>query len=215
LGATADPATPVGNGVSVFEHLDDAYLVTEHAGPHVIFGRGNACPDDLVTAFLVHGTRPSTRRSTCPGAIADDYVPLAPARATAFRTAGEALASAETELDYLPEYYYWDGVTPTGVGCPAGGTLALRAHGALEHFDLTGCAFSAGFAMTGRGSYDTGRDRFELHVRVSDAGPCRLDYVRDGDRTTLGGRCDRWPVTASVPRPLGSRPASERHAVSP
>ena len=53
LGATADPATPVGNGVAVYGRLDDGYLITQQGGPHVIFGRGNACPDDIVTAFLV------------------------------------------------------------------------------------------------------------------------------------------------------------------
>ena len=66
LGATADPATPYGNGVAVFSRLADGYLVTQQDGPHVIFGRGNACPDDLVTAFLVDGRRPDERRTICP-----------------------------------------------------------------------------------------------------------------------------------------------------
>lgn len=33
LGATADPATPVHNGVNVYEHLDDGYLITQEGGP--------------------------------------------------------------------------------------------------------------------------------------------------------------------------------------
>ena len=86
LGADTDPATPYGNGVSVFGRLADGYLVTQLNGPHVIFGRGDPCPDDLVTAFLVEGRRPDRRRTTCPGPIADAYVAVAPASAAAFRT---------------------------------------------------------------------------------------------------------------------------------
>jgi pimeloyl-ACP methyl ester carboxylesterase len=46
LGATADPATPVSNGEQVYGHLADGYLITTQGGPHVIFGRGNPCPDN-------------------------------------------------------------------------------------------------------------------------------------------------------------------------
>ena len=61
------------------------------------------------------------RETTCPGHLVDAYVPLAPRTAARFRSLRAALSSAETELSYLPEYYYWDGITPTPVGCPAGG----------------------------------------------------------------------------------------------
>ena len=198
LGATADPATPVGNGIDVFRRLDDGYLVTQDGGPHVIFGRGVACPDDLVTAFLVDDRRPDHRKTTCPGTIVDDYVPIAPADAGTFKTANDALASAENEIYYLPEYYYWDAVEPVATGCSEGGSLRIRTDGDHDAFDLDECAFSAGFAMSGKGSYDADRDRFELHVRVAGGGPCQLDYVRTGGRTKVGGRCDRWPVSAEA-----------------
>jgi pimeloyl-ACP methyl ester carboxylesterase len=35
LGATADPATPVGNGLAVYRRLSDGYLFTQQGGPHV------------------------------------------------------------------------------------------------------------------------------------------------------------------------------------
>ena len=54
LGAIADPATPVSNGQAVFSRLSDGYLVTQEGGPHIIFGRGVSCVDDLVTDFLVN-----------------------------------------------------------------------------------------------------------------------------------------------------------------
>ena len=45
---TADPATPIGNAHRIVEHLADGYLVIEEGGPHVIFGWGHPCPDDIV-----------------------------------------------------------------------------------------------------------------------------------------------------------------------
>src|SRR5512138_1578982 len=45
LGATADPATPVNNGINVYQHLDDGYLITTQGGAHITFGYGNECPD--------------------------------------------------------------------------------------------------------------------------------------------------------------------------
>jgi pimeloyl-ACP methyl ester carboxylesterase len=166
LGATADPATPVGNGEQVYQRLADGYLVTTQGGPHVIFAWGNACPDDLVTAFLVDGQMPEQRETICEGVVADAYIPLPPADASAFANPLEALLSAETEINYLPEYYYWDVETPTSVGCPQGGTLAFEAGDEGDEFTLTGCAFSQGFAMTGSGLYTYDLGTFSLDVRV-------------------------------------------------
>ncbi|MBI1876996.1 MAG: alpha/beta fold hydrolase [Chloroflexi bacterium] len=166
LGATADPATPVSNGEQVYRRLADGYLITMTGGPHVIFGRGDACPDDLVTAFLVEGQTPEQRETTCEGLVADAYIPLPPADASAFANPLEALLSADTEINYLPEYYNWDVETPTSVGCPHGGTLAFEAGDEGDEFTLTGCAFSAGFAMTGTSLYSYDLGSFSLDVGV-------------------------------------------------
>lgn len=167
LGATADPATPVDNGRRVFSRLADGYLITTEGGAHVIYGRGNPCPDDLVTAFLVEDKVPEQRETTCEGVVADAYAPLPPADASAFENPLEAMLSADTEINYLPEYYAWDAETPTSVGCPRGGTLAFEAGEQGDEFTLTGCAFSAGFAMTGAGLYSYNDGSFSLDVRVS------------------------------------------------
>lgn len=152
LGATADPATPVNNGISVYQHLADGYLVTQQGGPHVIFGRGIPCPDNLVTNFLVDDIVPANRENTCPGVVADPYVPLAPAEARDFKTPLDAMASAENEIFYLPEFYYWDFATPTGTGCTYGGTLRFQPQGDITKFDLQKCSLSRGFEITGEGT---------------------------------------------------------------
>ena len=184
LGATADPATPVGNGEQVYRRLSDAYLVTVEGGAHVIFGRGDACVDDIVTAFLARGERPDQRETICPGYVADVYVPLAPLDARDFADPLEALASLDDEIALLPEYYNWDGETLTSVGCPFGGALSFANAGGAQAFQLDSCAYSDGFVVTGAGVYDPAADRFTLDVRITGLAEGALVYSREGDGST-------------------------------
>ncbi len=190
LGATADPATPVGNGISVYRHLSDGYLITQQGGPHIIFGRGNECPDAIVTDFLVKGRVPAQRQTECAGVVTDEYVPLAPRSANAFDSPLDALSSAKTEITYLPEYYYWDGVEATSAGCTLGGALHFEADDSKSAFTLNTCTFTRNFTMTGAGSYDPDKDRFILNVTTAGRWQCQLKYVRTGDKSNVTGVCD-------------------------
>jgi hypothetical protein len=190
LGATADPATPVGNGISVYQHLADGYLITQQGGPHVIFGRGNVCPDAIVTDFLVNDVVPAERETTCDGVVADDYVPIAPLNASEFKNPLKGLASAETEINYLPEYYYWDGLEPTSAGCAQGGILSFAFDGSVYDYTLNNCTFTNNFTMTGTGSYNPDTDTFLLKVATSGRWQCNLEYTRKDDNTKVKGKCD-------------------------
>ena len=66
MTATSDPATPIANAMRLYGRLNDAYFIEALGGDHVIFGRGDDCPDKMITAYLVSGTLPSTRVTTCP-----------------------------------------------------------------------------------------------------------------------------------------------------
>ena len=188
LGATADPATPISNGRSVFSNLADGYLITETGGPHVIFGVGVSCVDDLVTAFLVEDRVPAQRETTCEGQVISEFLPLAPLDAAEFADPLEALSSVDDEIFYLPEYYYWDLTTPTAVGCPFGGSLSFESSEAGENLAFKGCAFSDGFVMSGRGVYDYNAGLFLLAVAVTGLEEGALIYTRDADyvRTVQG-----------------------------
>ena len=192
LGATADPATPIQNGINVYEHLADGYLITQDNGPHVIFGRGNACPDALVTDFLVNDVVPAQRETTCDGFVMDAYVQNAPRFAAAFKSPYKALSSVETEIYYLPEFYYWDGYTPTSVGCTYGGVISFASNedGTVFDFHLDKCAFTTNFIMTGSGSYDTNVDEFVLAVKTQGRWKCDLEYIRQGENIDVSGKCD-------------------------
>jgi pimeloyl-ACP methyl ester carboxylesterase len=125
LGATADPATPFQQGVDVETRLDEGYLITKEGGPHVIFGRGNPCPDDSVTAFILSGAAPE--EAVCEGDVVGYYIPLLPTSLDAFASAEAMLDSIEYEIFYMPEYYWWDTETDTPVGCNLGGTITFSA----------------------------------------------------------------------------------------
>ena len=188
LGATADPATPLSNGQSVFSNLADGYMVTETGGPHIIFGWGVSCVDDLVTAYLVDDQVPAERETTCEGEVISEFLPLAPLDAAEFANPLEALSSVDDELFYLPEYYYWDLETSTAIGCPFGGSFSFEATDAGESLELSSCAFSDGFVMNGRGVYDYNAGLFLLAVAVTGLEEGSLIYTRDADyvRTVQG-----------------------------
>jgi pimeloyl-ACP methyl ester carboxylesterase len=202
LGADTDPATPYGNGVAVYRRLADGYLITQEGGPHVIFGRGRACPDEIVTAFLVDGVPPADRETVCPGAVADPYVPIAPPSALGYRTPRAALASAEREIAYLPEYNAWSGSGTGAAGCTTGrrGRITFRfVSDTRVAFRLRRCGFTPGLTLTGTGSYDYGDDRFELDVTLRGRFRGEYRYVRDGRRTSVRPERQRF-VRPALPR---------------
>ena len=198
LGATADPATPVSHGVNVYQHLADGYLITTEGGPHVTFGYGNECPDALVTDFLLNDVVPADRQTVCEGVVADPYVPVGPQTTRVFKEPIEALSSVETEIYYLPEFFYWDVFTPTSVGCTYGGTFdfALSNDGIKYLFDFDRCEFTANFRITGTGRYNTELDRFVLNIKTTGRWRCDVQYIRRGERVNVTGKCNGKPIQA-------------------
>ena len=92
-------------------------------------------------------------------------------------------------MNYLPEYYYWDGVEPVSAGCPYGGAIDFAADGDKYAFTLNACAFTHNFIMTGPGRYDPNRDRFTLDVTLLGRWRCTQKYVRTGDHVKVTGAC--------------------------
>jgi len=178
LNSLSDPATPFSNAQAVFEALDDGYLITQTGGPHILFAWGETCVDDLVTAYLVNGQTPAERETNCPGEIAAAFVPPVYADVLNFKNPLLALPMTDDEIYFLPEYYYWDGETPTSVGCPFGGVLSFEAVDAGEAFTLDGCAFSRGFVMTGSGTFNYDEEIFSLEVSVAGDASGQLTYTR-------------------------------------
>jgi pimeloyl-ACP methyl ester carboxylesterase len=184
LTATLDPATPIANAMRIFGRASDAYFIVQTGGPHVIFGRGDACPDNLVTGFLAAGTLPATRVTVCPGRVAEPYVRLALPAASGYRSALQFMSSMADQIVSTDDYNYRLADAPLTVGCDFGGTLEYRPGGSATSLVLRGCAFTAGLAMTGRGRIaNDGTTTLEVTVRGR---PLRYAEDANGHRSATG-----------------------------
>ncbi len=155
LGATLDPATPWANAERIAASAgDNAYLIVKPGGPHVIFGRGETCPDDIVTEFLEHGTLPDSRRTVCPGNVADDYVPIPPLISTEYASTKAALRSADDEIVNSADYWGWDAEEPLATGCRFGGSIVYTPTDTGSSLKLDACSWSRGLGLTGTGVID-------------------------------------------------------------
>jgi pimeloyl-ACP methyl ester carboxylesterase len=186
LGSTADPATPYRQGVDVSERLDEGYLISQQGGPHVIFGRGNECPDDPVSAFILEGRPPDV--TECEGDVVGYYISLLPLGLDEFDSAETMFDSVEFEIFYMPEYYWWDTVTDTPVGCNQGGVITFTAQEETDGFLLEECVFMEGLTLTGEGSYDWDEDIFTLDVGMGSP-DCLYSYERSGEEYTVEDNC--------------------------
>lgn len=182
LASSTDPATPYAGALRIFNRLDNAYLIVQPGGPHVIFGRGNACPDDTITAFLVRGQLPAHRRTYCDWAGVDPYVSIPAKSVTGYADALAAISAMDDEINNNADYWYWDGASRLRYGCLAGGRIAYLPNDDGATLRLRACTFSRGLSLTGSGVLDWTNDT--LSLRVTAPGGTNLTYARDAD----GGR---------------------------
>ena len=152
----------------------------------MIFGRGNACPDEDTTAFILDGTAPSV--STCDGVVVDAYQPLMPESIDGFEDAETMFDAVEWEIYYLPESYYWDGIEDSGAGCNLGGTVEFVATDVGYGYEFADCAFTDGLVLSGTGSYDFDTDTFALDVTLGSP-DCSYSYERAGVEVTVEDSC--------------------------
>jgi hypothetical protein len=98
----------------------------------------------------------------------------------------------ETEIYYLPEFFYWDGFTPTSVGCTYGGTFYFETDeaGTTYNYEFNRCQHIANFILTGSAFHDTENDSIGVDVKIAGRWTCTLHYERNGDQLTLTGKCD-------------------------
>jgi hypothetical protein len=190
LGATLDPATPWANGLRIMDAAGaNARAIVKPGGPHVIYGRGESCPDDLVTAFLVSGELPDARRTVCPGNVADDYVRVAPPEAADHASTRAALRAVDRELVTSVDYWYWDAEDPLETGCRFGGTVTYTPTDSGSRLRLEGCSWSRGLSLTGSGVIDDDEGTLTLRVRQDGTDGPVVRYRRDSeDAVSVSGR---------------------------
>jgi hypothetical protein len=192
LTASADPATPEQHARTVSARFKRAALLVQTDGPHVIFGRGNACVDGPVNRFLLTGQLPARRETVCDGALTDPYTAIPPG---AYREAVDvldALIAIDNDWRLAPAFLSWPRTQPLQSACAHGGSVQF-SHGArADSITLSGCETLRGFVLSGSGALSHADDALTLNISVRGEASGRLEYTRDarGHRVTgtLNGR---------------------------
>lgn len=205
LNGDRDPITPISMAWSVLDNARNAYGIFMQGGPHVIWGRGLACPDTIVQALLYDGTLPTAREQLCEQDPVATYTPLTltdPSLATDAFTVARAI---ETELAAQIPLSGWGGEHPTGFGCPFGGTLTAEATGAGTAYRFSGCRFWPDLVLEGEGedaAPGDGSDQLSLRLAVSGSHTGDLAWLhnRADETRSLSGTWDGQP--ALMPRKM-------------
>ena len=173
LAADADAATPIVNARDIYERIDNASMVTVVGGPHVVYGWGETCVDNVVTRWLVDGKEPDTGNRTCHQPVIDAnrlvdvvhrYDPD-----TADGLAWGIIAGIESAA-MSAGWYEWD---PLQVGCSYGGTMVLRplpGNDYVRRYRMEACAIWPGLEVTGIAVYRDMDDQWGWEMTLDLAG---------------------------------------------
>lgn len=200
LNGDHDPITPISMAYSVLDNAANAYGVFMQGGPHVIWGRGLACPDTIVQALLYEGKQPDGREQLCEQDPIGPYEPLTLSDPVQMTVALTVARAVETELFSHIPLTGWDGQTPTTYGCPFGGTLSASPGDQGADYRFNACGFWSGLAVGGSGTdiaTDTGDDALTLDITLSgnQSGQLTYRHSRADEAVSLTGTWNGQPAT--------------------
>lgn len=176
LVADTDPITPYAGAVRIAQRAAGARLLVQQGGPHVIYGRGVSCVDDVVTDLLLRGDLPPSVPTLCRGEIADPYLPLPPASPRAARDPLAYATAVDDWIQTLPAFEWWTG-GGTRAGCDHGGRFTFADRHEMTTLSMVACVLTPGLPMTMSGSIDaSGAVRLRIHTSLGT-----LRYTRDAD----------------------------------
>lgn len=190
---------------SVLDSARNAYGVFLAGGPHVIWGRGIACPDGIVYDLLLDGILPAAREQQCEQALIADYVPLTLSDPAEMADPVAVARAVDVELYQLIPLLTWDGAHPITIGCDHGGTLGAEPTYSGTDYRFRGCRLWPGLTIDGKAvEIATGEDQdgITLTLSVSGAHSGRIVYsyrTRD-EAWSVSGSWDGQP--AVLPRRL-------------
>ena len=173
LNSDTDPITPVTQAYSVLDNVRNGHMVVMQGGPHVTYGWGYACPDEIVSDMILRDQVPEQQVQLCDwGGMVEGYVPLTLTDAADQSDALEIARAVEVELLELPELQNWDAVTPISVGCDHGGTVAEVETDTGYAYTFTDCRMWPGVTINGTGTEPWGDDGMEsLTLDLKIEGP--------------------------------------------
>jgi pimeloyl-ACP methyl ester carboxylesterase len=183
--ATADPITPPANAMRLASRLDDVHVILETGGPHVIYGWGLSCPDDVVADYLVKGKVPSSRITVCKGSVVDPYVPLAHDTEAEYPTALALMSSLATQVQNTNDYAELLDKDPIKMGCDYGGSLVYTPGEHGTNLEFKACELIDGVALTGTGAIDDDSGDVTMTVTLPD-GSLRYRAAGSGTERVTG-----------------------------
>ena len=205
LNADTDPITPISMSYAVMDHVKNGYLVAMEGGPHVIWGRGLTCPDEIVYSLLFDGTLPEAKEQICSQPFIGAYERLTMTRPTDAANPYTLARALETEIGESPPLYNWDGGDSLAVGCDYGGTVEISAAEEGTAYAFSKCAWWPGIVIDGTGiSIEEGAENvgltLDLAVSGDHQGQVTYRHNTATDAMTLNGTYDGKVV--ATPRPL-------------
>jgi hypothetical protein len=205
LNSDTDPITSAKMAYSVFDHVQNGSMVIMQGGPHVIWGRGLACPDQIVFDLIVDNVPPLAPVQLCRQEFVTGYEPLTMTNPNDASQPIEIARALERELAWSPELYLWNGQDPMGVGCDYGGYLIVSAQDAGTDYSFTDCQFWKGTILNGTGwlaENDADDDGMTLYLTVSGTHQGQFTYHNNyvTEASKLTGFFNGSDV--STPRPL-------------
>jgi pimeloyl-ACP methyl ester carboxylesterase len=205
LNSDTDPITPADQAYAVFDNVRNGHMVLMQGGPHVIFGWGLACPDQIVSRLVLDAAAPAAPLQLCEQEFVEGYAPLTlpePGDST------DALAVAqgvEAELLAYPELTGWDGEAALSVACDHGGRMDAAPTPAGYAYRFVACALWPGLLVDGTATevvQDGPGDGMTLMIAVSGTHTGELEYHNGyaTESVSLSGTYDGKP--AETPRPM-------------
>jgi pimeloyl-ACP methyl ester carboxylesterase len=206
LNGDGDPITPISMAYDVLDRAQNAYGLFMKGGPHVIWGRGYGCPDEILLDYLIDDTLPPVREQFCEQEFLGPYTPLT---LTTPEDRADPLAVAQavaTELTQSIPLAGWDWQDPMTIGCPLGGILTVELADEGTRHRLTDCLFWPGLGASGTVLVrDLGDDNdglsIDLAISGDHAGRILYDYNNRTEASHLSGTWDGQRISAPRLKP--------------
>jgi pimeloyl-ACP methyl ester carboxylesterase len=191
--ATTDPITPVANAIRIANRLSKVHTIIETGGPHVIFGWGLSCPDDVVADYMVSGKAMPGKITICEGSVSDAHVPLAKDAEADYTDGYDLMTSFVDQVLNSNDYLDMLDADPIRMGCDFGGVLEYTPTDTGTGLRMDACELTDGLPVSGTGTIVDESGAVSLDVTIPDG---RLTYADDGgDAVTVTGTFRGAPVT--------------------
>jgi hypothetical protein len=205
LNSDTDPITPVTQAYSVLDNVRNGHMVVMEGGPHVTYGWGNACPDQIVSDMILRGQMPAQQVQLCAWDLVEGYVPLTLTDPVAMADPMAIARAVEVELLEYPELINWDAITPIAVGCDHGGVMGEVETDYGYEYTFADCQLWPGLVINGKGEEvwgDAGMESLTLTLQIQGPASGEVVYVSNilSESRAISGRFNDKPL--ETPRPM-------------